>query len=268
MENNQKRLFKVLNKYYSKSDTLNIFDIGSRDCQESVRFSQYYKNANIYAFECNPSTIPLCKKNISSHKKIHLTEKAVTDKVGVVTFYPINTKKTISVHKDGNPGASSLFRANGSIKNEVFFQDKIKVKATTLDSFTKKEKINHVDIMWVDVQGAEMLVLKGFSNGLKNVGIIHIELEFVEIYKKQALFNEVKKFLNKHGFSLITFTSFSRYFCDAVFVNNSLGGPKSNYMDNLILPYYKYIGVYFFYFNYIVDFIHGILGKINKAVSQ
>ena len=44
-----------------------IFDIGSRDCAQSIEFYNVFPNAKIYAFECNPNTIDICRKNIENY---------------------------------------------------------------------------------------------------------------------------------------------------------------------------------------------------------
>lgn len=260
MENNQRRLFRILDKFFKRDDSLTILDIGARDCRESINFSQYYRNSKIYAFECNPETIPVCKKNIEGHQNITLVEKAISDSNGTITFYPINTEKTRTSHKDGNPGASSLLKASDKFKKEIYIQDEIKVESITLETFLKNNEIDAIDIMWVDVQGAEMLVLKGLKERVKDIRILHIELEFAEMYRNQALFKDVRTYLKDRGLSLIAFTNFSRYCCDAVFANNSLNDGQTYWQDGLILPFYKYIGIYFVYFGYIVEYIRGLTG--------
>ena len=59
---------------------------------------------------------------------------------------------------------------------------------------------------------------------LANIKIIHLEVEFMEIYSGQPLMADIKNYLNRNGFSLYAFTNFGRYSGDAVFVNNSLNG--------------------------------------------
>jgi len=46
----------------NKNNSYIIFDVGSRDCSQSIEFYNSYPNAKIYAFECNPNTINICKK--------------------------------------------------------------------------------------------------------------------------------------------------------------------------------------------------------------
>lgn len=78
----------------NKEQQVVIFDIGSRDCIQSIEFYNNFPNAQIYAFECNPNTIPICKKNIENYlDRITLIEGAICDYDGEITFYPIDQKK-------------------------------------------------------------------------------------------------------------------------------------------------------------------------------
>lgn len=56
-----------------------ILEVGARDCTETLDFHSAYPDAAIFAFECNPATLPLCRRAVEGKSKIHLIEKAVTD---------------------------------------------------------------------------------------------------------------------------------------------------------------------------------------------
>ena len=213
------KFVEIAKKLLSKKNYI-IVEVGARDCTETVMFDAMLPHSNIFAFECNPDTLPKCHKAILGKKNITLIEKAVTDSEGEITFYQINNEKTITNHPHGtNPGASSIFEANEEYPLEKYHQDKITVPTTTLKKFSEKYDINHIDLMWMDIQGAELLALKGAEDFIENVSLIHLETEFFPIYKNQPLFSEIKKFLNKKGFRLYTFTTFGKFAGDAVFVN-------------------------------------------------
>ena len=79
----------------NKNEKYIIFDIGSRDCLQSIEFYNMFPNSKIYAFECNPNTLDICKKNIELYSdRITLIEGAVCDYDGNITFYPINQQQT------------------------------------------------------------------------------------------------------------------------------------------------------------------------------
>jgi hypothetical protein len=75
-------------------------------------------------------------------------------------------------------------------------------------------------LLWIDIQGAELKALKGLKEKISMVKLIHVEVEFMEIYTDQPSFQDIKYFLIKKGFLFLGFTSESKYFADAVFVNS------------------------------------------------
>ena len=184
-----------------KSEKLVIFDIGSRDCEQSIEFYKAFPNSTIYAFECNPNTIDICKKNIEPYgDRITLIEGAVCDYDGNITFYPINQQKTITTWKDGNPGASSIFKSNGKYTIETYIQDEMITQCHRLDSIMNKYGISNVDIIWMDLQGAELLALKGLGTYLQNVKYIHTEVSYKEMYSGQVLFEELHSYILSNEF--------------------------------------------------------------------
>ena len=98
---------------------------------------------HVYAFEPNPNSFKLLKKNVKANKfkNVTLFNMAVTDKVSKTSLY-VNNQNTGDT-RISKPGIPSR---------------KIKVETTNLDRVLKNTK---VDFMKIDVQGAEMLVLKG-----------------------------------------------------------------------------------------------------------
>ena len=198
-----------------------LVEIGGRDCRETIRFHQLLPGVTIYTFECNPDTLPLCRQTVADIRSIHLVEKAVTDRAGQVRFLAIDPAGTETGWADGNPGASSLLRASSKYPVERYAQREIFVQATTLNDFMHEQHIHTIDLLWMDIQGAELSALHGLGLRIDDVRIMHLEVGFFPIYEGQPLFPELKRFLNAHGFLLVGFTTFGAYGADAVFVNRS-----------------------------------------------
>jgi FkbM family methyltransferase len=207
-------------KYFPPSEKeFVIFDIGSRDCKQSLEFLSHFPNSKIYAFECNPNTLPICKENIKDQtNKITLIEGAVTDYDGAITFYPIDQAKTRTTWKDGNPGASSLFKSNGAYNIEHYIQYDISVNCHRLDTVITKRNIPAVDVIWMDLQGAELLALKSLGHYLSTVKIIFTEVSHKPIYTNQVLFPELHQFLQSAGFVLANNLSGRGWQEDAVYI--------------------------------------------------
>lgn len=205
----------------------NVFEFGARDCRETMAFHKNFPKAEIYTFECNPETLPICREKIKDAPQIHLIEKAVSDKEGELTFYQNDKEKTETPFLDGNQGASSLFQANPDYPEEHYIQKPIKVTSVTLESFLQQNpQIKNIDMLWMDIQGSELNALRGAGKRLSDIKLIHTEVEFFEMYKQQPLYKDIKKFLTENGFQFLCFSSFGKYAADAIFVNKKFSNKK------------------------------------------
>ena len=196
-----------------------ILDIGSRDCMQSIEFNNHFKNSKIYAFECNPNTIPICMNNIKNYTNIKLIDCAVNTYDGSCKFYPINKDKTITTWADGNPGASSLFIANGKYPHETYHQDEITVNCKRIDTILKENNISKVDLIWMDLQGAELLALQSMGKYLNDVEYIHTEVTYQPMYHGQSLFNDIDNILKSNGFIHLNNPNTSGWQEDIVYKN-------------------------------------------------
>jgi FkbM family methyltransferase len=79
-----------------------------------------------------------------------------------------------------------------------------RVEATTLDDALGAVPVARPDFLKLDVQGAELAVLRGARSTL-SAGVFGVELEvaFAPLYEGQPLFGEVDQFLGEAGFELI-----------------------------------------------------------------
>jgi len=188
-----------------------IVEVGARDCRETLGFAALFPHAQVVAFECNPDTLPTCRAAVQGQSRIKLVEKAAAERGGRVKFYAVNPTT--------NPGASSLLRASDRYELERYSQREIEVEAVTLESFLETDAIPRIDLLWMDIQGAELAALKGLGARIADVSLIHAEVEFEEIYAGQPLFAEVRAFLKAQGFRFLGFTIYARHSADAVFAN-------------------------------------------------
>ncbi len=135
----------------------------------------------IIAVEPHPSNFAILKKNILLNKLKNVIPQniALSDSNGKLKLY---------IDKEGTGGHSLGVKRGESA---------ITVEADTMDNMIRKLKIKKVDLIKIDVEGAEALVLKGAKNILKTS---HPKIAF-EAWDKPHL-KMVKGILDKFGYTI------------------------------------------------------------------
>ncbi|TRX04539.1 FkbM family methyltransferase [Flavobacterium gawalongense] len=202
-------LKKDLLKLFKKNDKLTILDIGGCEGEESIRYSRIFPFSSIYIFEPVPENQKLVNENIIKYKakNIELIPLAVSDEDGFSEFYissghPENHPKNLD-WDFGNKSSSLLFPESSNNPNWLNFNEKINVQTTTLDNFFINYKIDQIDFVHMDVQGAELKVLIGANDHIRHIKAIWLEVANVELYKSQPLTRNIENFMNSNGFYLI-----------------------------------------------------------------
>jgi FkbM family methyltransferase len=188
-----------------------IFDIGACEGEDSVRYTNLYPGSHIYSFEPLPSNYQKIIKNIDHYKKtdrIRAFQIALSDKVGEADFFVSSGAPRHKVSNDkwdyGNKSSSLLAPQQVQKYTDwLKFQQKIVVPTSTIDKFCKEKHIKKIDLMHIDVQGAELMVLKGAASMLTYTEMILVEVETVELYKDQALADDIDNYLKSKGFVLL-----------------------------------------------------------------
>ena len=196
-------IFKYDDKIYHKScinyETLKkhikefiIFDVGCYDGGDSLRFSKWFPNAKVYAFEACPHNY----KKINVVKDIHYYNIAVMDYTGYIDFTP--------VFLNGESyGCGTCFETTETFKNAfpcLEYKDKISVPCITIDDFCQKNNITHIDFISIDVEGGSVNVLEGMKNIKPD--IIYIEREGLDKWKNKNT-KTINQIMNERGYQMI-----------------------------------------------------------------
>lgn len=115
-------------------------------------------------------------------------------------------------HEYEQLGVSSFFKPNRVVIEEFIekhnkwewnIKKSYKVRVETLDDAMKR--IGKIDKIKLDVQGAELNILKSGEETLKDVKEIELEVHWIEVYIGQPLFSEVNEWLMNKGFQFKDF---------------------------------------------------------------
>ena len=108
---------------------------------------------------------------------------AIAAKSGVRTFHFSEDSR------DGSRGSGSLLEPTGHIEHfpTIKFAHSAVVPCFTLDEIFEQERLPKIDLLWVDIQGAEKEMITGGKRALANTRYCFMEAESIELYKGQAL---------------------------------------------------------------------------------
>ncbi len=102
------------------------------------------------------------------------------------------------------PGMTSLLKPNPAVLNLFHsFPAWGSVLSTEEIDTVRLDDVDETvgtDMIKIDIQGGELMAFHHAQNRLKDVLIIHTEVEFLQMYIDQPLFSEVEIFLRSRGF--------------------------------------------------------------------
>jgi FkbM family methyltransferase len=79
-------------------------------------------------------------------------------------------------------------------------------ESLTLDMVADRVGMRNLDLLKLDVQGAEHLVIEGGTNTLSRTKMIWTELSFVSLYDGSCLYSDIVSILQRMGFALFELT--------------------------------------------------------------
>jgi len=183
---------------------------------EELNLYRSLKIKKVLLFEANPSLIKFLRIkssffNFLFDMNIFLENKALLDSLGKVNLNITSNSQSSSILNLKEH--SIMYPTIKKIKE-------VKVPSSTLNyEFSKKYNIKNYNMLNMDIQGSELLVLKGSTNILKNFDLIYTEINFKEMYESCALGEELDSFLDKYGFyRCMTSTPESEYWGDAIYI--------------------------------------------------
>jgi FkbM family methyltransferase len=168
-----------------------LIDVGANKGQFSVVARHLFPEIQIHAFEPLESERKLYKAVVSEPVEIHST--ALSDTRGDAKFFITS-----------RPDSSSLLLpgANQQTAYGIVRSSELTVSVARLDEFFQPWNLVRPTLLKLDVQGAELQVLRGSEGVLSLIDAVYCEVSFVELYEGQPRAEEIVAFLARAGFTL------------------------------------------------------------------
>lgn len=200
---------QVIQKYLPENPI--ILEAGAYDGGDTRQMAALWPKSTIYAFEPIPELFNKMRVNTLNHLQIRRFKLALSDQNGEATFY---------VSSGMSDASSSLLKPKEHLNvcPTVKFNEIITVETITLDDWAEQNNVDHIDFMWLDMQGGEYQMLKASTKILPTVQVILTEVSYKELYEGCPNFPEFKAWMESQGFVLVDEDSSPGAWGDALFV--------------------------------------------------
>ncbi|MBL4751748.1 MAG: FkbM family methyltransferase [Amylibacter sp.] len=207
---------------------MTIVHVGAHQGQEAAEYDTWGA-AKVIWIEADPAQLPGLEKTI---KQVEALPRSLFARI----FGAPKTKHQVINALVGDvDGADTDFYlfANAGASNSLFTKlpevderyewvketgEVLHLKMRTLDTLLTENGISadSIDFLAMDIQGAELMCLKGAAKVLQNLHYIETEISKTPFYDGGVLLDELEPWLNARGFHCKTWLR--RNFMNAVFV--------------------------------------------------
>lgn len=150
----------------------------------------------VYWVEGNPDLRDTLEKQLGRYTGNKVIIGLVTDQDGVMRDFNVSNYESMS---------SSVFEfgTHSEFSPDTVWVEKKQLRTITVDTLSKRHDFRGINFLNMDLQGAELLALKGATKFLDQIDYIYTEVNLDDVYVNCAKADEVVAFLNDHGFRVM-----------------------------------------------------------------
>lgn len=201
-----KRKFDIFKAILDKDDPV-VVEIGAHYGEDTLRFLEVFEKARMYCFEPDPRNIEIFKQYVTNPRAtLRTTALAASD--GTAKFYQSYQETPDQVPEKydwitledyrksliNSSGCSSLKKGHPHLLG-----DPIVVQTERFDKWYNQSDLGLIDLVWIDVQGAERDVIEGMGDAIHNVRLIWVEYGELE-YSGAMTYHETIALLKEKNF--------------------------------------------------------------------
>ncbi|MBL9171084.1 MAG: FkbM family methyltransferase [Verrucomicrobiales bacterium] len=208
-----KRLFFRLNPQLRRAHRLfrafpvlpyrHFLDVGAFEGEFTDSVLSYFQPDRVWQVEADPDQSGLLQAKYREESRVKVIPAAIADQSGTLEFH-------VNQHRPSSSLIPIASSAAGVFQKEMNEARVVRVPALSLDELFEKEALPDIDLMKVDIQGAERLLIQGGTKSLKRIRLVFMEVWFQECYQGSALFPEVQTMMTGSGFKLRSFHEFRK----------------------------------------------------------
>ena len=194
-----------------------IFDIGANVGDWTEFVIKKFNEAKIHSFEISKTSFSVLQKKYQNNNQVFINNFGLSNKKGLLQY------------KDyGKNSQINSIITEGNFHDQKITPILVNTLVETGDNYCKKNDIKEIDLLKIDVEGAEHLVLDGFSNLLANGAIKIIQFEYGYLNAdSKFLMKDFYRLFDKYGYVLGPLKPNGVIFMDFSYgLNNFNSGPN------------------------------------------
>ena len=172
-----------------------VIDGGANRGSFSDALLQLHRPERLVLVEAIPELAEALRSRYAGRSGISVVSAALSDRNGTASF-EINRSDASSSLLPIDPRNSHWFSRDLRVERTV------EVPTISLPALMDGQGLPTVDLLKLDLQGAEKLVLTGAEAVLDRVQVVYTEVFFEQLYAGAWLFGEMNQFLADHRFKL------------------------------------------------------------------
>jgi FkbM family methyltransferase len=170
-----------------------MLEAGAHYGEDSVRLSAIRPNGFLYCFEPTPASFIKLQHAVSGKNNVRIFPLALCDNNGLTNFHISSC----------NDGANTIEKPTTYYPKDCY-QNNINVQCITLEQWATENHIDHIDFLWLDMEGYELTMLKAVPEKLFNsFKLILIEVNRQQFWEGIPLENEIIEWMIQKGFKSI-----------------------------------------------------------------
>ena len=192
------RPLAILRRLVGRPDGV-IFDVGASTGHSIERYLEAFERPTIHSFEPQAAAFSALYHRFGKHERIHLNNLALSDRVGIASLHCNSYAETASLlvlEPDSRWAKSQNLSDQGTVT----------VATDTIDRYCATHDVAAIDLLKLDIQGAEPECLRGAAAmlGAGAVRVIQVEIIVTGLYERRGSFGAIEALLAPHGFRLAT----------------------------------------------------------------
>ena len=182
-----------------KSERPVIFDVGAHEGEITAKYRNLFPQATIHAFEPFPEAVKGMEARFRGDPTVTCNAVAVGDAEGTIELNVNASSATNSILKSSPEGPTHW--GNHLMETQ---RATTSVPMVTLDAYCLRHGIESIDLLKLDIQGAELRALQGARSLLegRRIGLVYMELMLASTYIGQPLMADYLQFFEGVGYTL------------------------------------------------------------------